>query len=304
MSNIYIPKTKAIFPILHKEVDIFCRSFGPIIPLSPSEEKIVHQERALVRQALIDWLCPWIDLSSYDGFYSCYGVTGAINDWLLLERRPIQMFVGDYSWLSQVRPDIRLVNSVKDLRQDHVLYISNPSSIDGCFRSDWIEIVESGCRIILDCVYLGTCSQQQIKLNSNVEQIFWSLSKSHGLSSYRAGWRFSFEKIDAFEELNQFDYFRRALDIFTIELLSAFSSSYFYNKLRSVQESICLTSRLNISDSFLIAWARSNESLAFFERSSGNVQRISIAPNIWKLFPEHFGCKMSFDNFESIALSH
>lgn len=134
----------------------------------------------------------------------------------------IHIFKGEYEgYKALAKPyGIRVVehnrnkwkSSIKDFSsrettENHLFYLSNPSSIDGNFWSDFEEFLDyidenTTLKVMLDLCYVGCVSTDcypETRLNAghpSVDTVFFSLSKTFGVYYHRIGGMFSQTKHD------------------------------------------------------------------------------------------------------------
>ena len=93
----------------------------PIIQVEIILDNFLYEEYTEVKHFdsyITEWLKPVIDLSDFKYLYPANGVTEGINYWYMQENRKIIRHKDDYVWLPESETG-------------EVMYLSNPSSIDG-----------------------------------------------------------------------------------------------------------------------------------------------------------------------------
>jgi hypothetical protein len=234
----------------------------------PTSEQYNHKKYLFnTRIAFEEWLRP-INLSQFNFFTLEDGITGGLHNWLLTEHRPIQMFESDYRWIRSLKKEVSLIRSLVDIDSEKVLYLTNPSSVDGNYLECWNAIQDLGCPIILDCAYMGTAQLKEITLKNNVEKVFFSFSKSFALPRHRAGISFSRSLKDEFNQLHNNGYF----NFFTLELINIFTKEFkfdhMYNSLHRLQSEICTNLKIHPSDSVLFGQLFTQTHDKFFTQRS------------------------------------
>lgn len=205
-----------------------------------------------------EWLKPVVDLKDFY-VYPINGITEGLNWWMGNETRSIHMTDGDYQWVHQTKG------------YGNIFYMSNPSAIDG----NWVNIPEN-ISIALDLAYVGSTAIRKIELPSNVEYVFYSLSKSFGVRNIRTGWLFSRKKIERLELLtyNAKYYNYPAIEL-SEAIMNKYNIDYVYNRLRENQINFCEKFDLVPSDSVHIATTTSEEFSDF--RRNKKIARLCIS---------------------------
>lgn len=206
-----------------------------------------------------DWLKPIVDLKDFY-VYPMNGITEGLNWWLGQEENGIIVDKGDYQW---VKP--------KFGGDSRIHYISIPSAIDGNFRD-----IPDTIKIALDLAYVGSTIPKKIDLPSNVNYVFYSLSKSFGIRNVRTGWLFTKHEQPKLEALvygaKYYNYYAHSvseciIDNFDID----FVHKEYYNK----QKEVCSKLDLTPSDSVWIATSKDPMYEKF--RRTSNIARLCLA---------------------------
>lgn len=213
------------------------------------------EEISSLRKTIEEWI-HLKDLKEYSFFSLEDGVTGCLNKWIAEEKRPIQMFEGDYKWISCFKKNIKYLKSIEEINKNSVLYVSNPSAIDGNYLSHWDEILSSNAPIVLDCVYYGAAASKNLKLTSNVEKVFFSLSKNFGLSRFRAGFSFSRFCPWEYRAIQHYGYYNYLTTQIIPLLAQKFPIDYLYRKLHLTQNKVC--KELGLLPSHVVYMSRVN----------------------------------------------
>ena len=210
------------------------------------------------RTDIIKWLSPIIDLSDYY-VYPTNGITEGLNWWYHQEPRSVFMDDGDYQW---IHGKSGIDSSIK--------YQSIPSSIDGNFKT-----IRAGSSAI-DLAYVGSTKIKKIEINSNVEFLFYSLSKSFGVSNLRTGWLFTKyldKKLDSL--INSAKYYNYFAHNVAETIINNFDIDYIHRTLEDQQKLVCDKLDLKPSDSVWLATTDSVEYSKF--RRKDNIARICLA---------------------------
>lgn len=196
------------------------------------------------------WLEPIVDLSALSYHYHTNGTHGAIEQWLAAETRQIACLRGEYPYPRHLRKSMKVVDSVADIPEGAVVYMSNPFSATGSWDARYDQISNP---MVLDIAYVGTTKQHTLVLRDNVEQVFWSASKPFGLGHFRTGYKFTRYPDDLQEQLKDTGYF----NVLSVEVLSmalqTFSATSRWETLHDRYKKICVDCGLNPSDTYLIA---------------------------------------------------
>lgn len=193
-----------------------------------------------------NWIKEIIDLKDLPYCYFVNGVTDAINQWCLLEKREWQFLYGDYEY-----PSVITGNGikVKEPMDDTLLYISNPF----CATGDFIDISDYKCPVILDCAYLGATAKKEIVLPKNTEQVWFSFSKGWGLIGQRLGLVFSKYKIPSLDIMKNVECWNfNSVELCHL-IIDNFSPDTTYNENYKKQLDICNKWNFEPSDCFFMA---------------------------------------------------
>ena len=230
----------------------------------PEVKKIVSKIEPTYNQVvpyktdIIKWLSPIIDLSGYY-VYPTNGITEGLNWWYHQELRSVFIDDGDYQWIQK-----------KSGIDSFIKYQSIPSSIDGNFRT-----IRAGNSAI-DLAYIGSTKIKKIEINSNVEYLFYSLSKSFGVSNLRTGWLFTKYPDKNLDSLiNSAKYYNYFAHSVAETIINNFDIDYIHRMLEDQQKLVCSKLDLIPSDSVWLATTDSNEYSKF--RRKGNIARVCLA---------------------------
>ena len=157
-----LPKSRKITAYLDADIKQVVQEF--FLKNYLAEENIETKQQLLrdTKESIVKYVSPIIDLSEFPFMYPVNGITDGLNT-LAVECRnkTIKTFDGEYDWLQ-----LNLPKNVNYNTGD-VLYVSNPSSIDGNYISNWNEIINTHQDIALDCAYIGSCRIEKIEINEN-----------------------------------------------------------------------------------------------------------------------------------------
>lgn len=223
--------------------------------ITPTYDSVEHYSTNI-----INWLMPIIDLSEFY-VYPMNGITEGLNWWEGTSKNNIWSAIGEYQWVQHVRGRLNPT----------YIYQSIPSAIDGNFTD-----VITDRPVALDLAYIGSTAIKKIDLPDNVEYVFYSLSKSFGVSNIRTGWFFSRKKDKKLEDLvygaKYYNYFAHRV---AETIISNFSIDYVFNKLQHKQKDICNQLNFIPSDSVWLGTTIDPEYSKFRRRD--NVARICLA---------------------------
>ena len=206
------------------------------------------------------WLKPVIDLTDFH-VYPMNGITEGLNWWMAKEHRSIYMDEGDYQW----------VVTTDSLYEDAIKYISVPSSIDGNMK----HVPTTGA-VALDLAYVGSTDVKQIKIDKNVEYVFYSLSKPFGIRNVRTGWYFTRVPDERLEALtNSAKYYNYYANMIAEKVISNFDIDFVYKSLYNKQTEICTELDIVPSDSVWLATSTKEMYKKF--RRSGDTARLCLA---------------------------
>jgi len=208
---------------------------------------------------IIEWLKPVIDLSDFY-VYPMNGVTEGLNWWYNQELRTVYLDSGDYQWIKQ-----KLMDEVS------IKYMSCPSAIHGNFVD-----IPRNIPIALDLAYVGSTKVRNIKIDKNVEYVFYSLSKPFGVRNVRTGWFFSRKEDKKLQELihsaKYYNYF--AHDV-AETIINNFDIDFVHSYFKEKQKQVCEKLNFVPSDSVWLA-TTTQEEFAKFRRDK-DVARICLA---------------------------
>lgn len=233
------------------------------------------RDRALVKRAINDtaevlrmWLLPIIDISDLPHAYHTNGTHGAIEQWLASETRPVYTMRGEYQYPKLLRSSVAIVDDISAIPKDAVVYISMPFSATGSYDDRYDAISNP---MVLDLAYVGTTGPHRLRLLPNVEQVFWSASKTFGLSAFRTGYRFCRTADSVQDNLKDAGYFnwmgveilRRVLAIYTVtQTMDIVLNDYI---------ELCRRNELAPSASYLLATA-TDQRYQRFARDQGTLR--------------------------------
>jgi hypothetical protein len=270
-------KSWRIDPILDVEVERIVANFlkNKAVSFMSNDDKAVLL--STVQKRITEYLSPVIDLSEFSHMYPVNGITEGLN-YLSMENKTkkIQLTPGDYEWLKYVhRPN------VVDKEGD-ILYISNPSAIDGMIYNDteWKKIIDSHKEIALDVAYIGSTKNKQIELNENVKYVFVGLSKMLGVSNLRIGFIFQKNRSISLQALtHQNFYFNPNSLLATLDLLDNFELGYIHKKYNKSQKQIC--DEYNLKQSDVVYMGTSDDPrYNFWKRDNSN--RLCLTPLLFE----------------------
>lgn len=208
---------------------------------------------------IVSWLSPIINLSDYY-VYPTNGITEGLNWWYTQEHRSVFLDEGEYQWIDKKQGHTSLIK-----------YQSVPSSSDGNFCEVPVNVP-----VALDLAYVGSTEIKEIKISNNVEYVFYSLSKSFGVSNIRTGWIFTKTPDPKLESLTinskYYNYFAHNI---AESIINSFDVDYIHRKLQKQQKSVCKKLNLTPSDSVWLATTDSKEYIKF--RRKQNTARICLA---------------------------
>lgn len=203
-----------------------------------------------------EWVSPAleIDWNNLKNAYPTGGSSEAIREqivYLYSQGKNIVVFEGEYEGYEAIA--IALGKKVKKIKrefyfaelidldsQTDVFFISQPSSIDGNFWSDFdsfmVNTNKLGIGVYVDLAYVGA-SRQERKINinyPNLEGVFFSLSKIYGVYYHRIGGVF-------LKNANPLLYgnmwFKNILAMkYGQELMEKYPLHYFDDKLSLIQD--------------------------------------------------------------------
>jgi hypothetical protein len=235
------------------------RSFPirPIVDIIDNHKLVVHDEVKTLKSNITEYLKPYVDLSDFEYLYPVNGITEALNYWMWGETRTIQIRPGDYVWVGG--------KSIGD-----VAYITCPASYDGNFCE-----IPKDMPVVLDLAYILSTPTKKLEIGSNVEKVFFSMSKCFGLRNYRIGYYWSRTPDRWLEPLHQsakyYNYFSMSLGEKLIENIPI---DLVYNTLKPFQEEVCNELDLTPSDT---VWLATSEDPVYNKFFRNYTNRLCIA---------------------------
>ena len=222
-----------------------------------------------------EWVKPIIDIKGFRHGYITAGATEGINLWRLSDQRPWQYITGDYQWPQMVSND-GIETDINNLDPDRVLYISNPSCIDGNYLSqEYIDkINEAGCPVIYDCTYVSSSCKHDLVVPEHTEQIMFSFSKGFGLIGQRCGLLYTKKIHKILEPLKTVECYNYLSINIINELINNFYVTQMYDDYKEEQTLLCDKHSLTLSDVYFIA----NSTDPYYEkrRRSGDTARLCL----------------------------
>jgi hypothetical protein len=208
---------------------------------------------------IVKWLSPIIDLSNFY-VYPINGITEGLNWWYYKEKRQVVLNEGEYQWIQEKLGNDGLIK-----------YQSVPNSSDGNFIQ-----VPTNIPVALDLAYVGSTKIKKIPVTDNIEYVFYSLSKSFGVSNIRTGWLFTKKPDSKLDSLiYQAKYYNYFAHNISECIINNFDIDYIYTKLENQQKSLCNKLDLIPSDSVWLATSNSNDYAKY--RRKDNIARICLS---------------------------
>jgi len=232
----------------------------PDVRLSISDIQPDIDSVTLYKTNIVEWLKPIIDLSDFY-VYPTNGVTEGLNWWMSQETRAICMDEGDYQW---VKPR-------GNIYEEAIKYMSVPSAIDGNFRE-----IPKHVPIALDLAYIGSTTVKKLNISSNVEYVFYSLSKPFGVRNVRTGWMFTRQKdfrLDAL--IYNAKYYNYYANQVAEKIINNFDIDFVHKMYYNKQKYVCDQLNITPSDSVWIGTSTDAEYAKY--RRSGDTARLCLA---------------------------
>ena len=223
------------------------------------------------------WVNPLIDLKDFKHGYLTAGATEAINLWRLSDNRPWQYLEGDYQW-----PQIVSKNGTEsqwdNLDPNKVLYISNPSCIDGNYiTNEHIDLINDiGCPVIYDCAYVTASRRHTIRIPDNTEQVFFSFSKGFGIIGQRCGLMYTKKRHSILSPLANVECYNYTSIQIMDALMKAFAVDRMYDMYFPTQLAFCKKHDVVLSDTYFIV--TSGDPFYAQRRRHGETARLCITP--------------------------
>jgi len=236
---------KAVYSVLLPEVKELLSQNLSDFYVHSAEKSQLDQMRWDAIGEFRSWIRDIVDLREFEFAYPTYGVTTAIDQWLIDNPNKVQTFAGEYGWVGEQR------ESTFDKQQvATTAYVSNPFSATGNFHTNH-ETLE--LPTFLDCAFVGTTKKKKLEITSNIKTIAFSFSKSFSVNLFRTGFVFSKNKIPALHTLMSYNYYSLSSVAVSRLLMKNFSVDYIYNKFRPTQLEICKENDLTPSDCVFLA---------------------------------------------------
>jgi len=223
--------------------------------ITPTYDSVVHY-----KTNIIEWLKPIVDLTDFN-VYPMNGITEGLNWWSGTSKYNIWREQGEYQW----------VDNINGRMHPTIVYQSIPSAVDGNFKT-----VKTDDPVALDLAYVGSTSVQKITLPDNVQYVFYSLSKSFGISNVRTGWVFCRTPDKKQESLihsaKYYNYFAHQV---AESIISTFDIDFVYKSLYNKQKKVCEEMNFIPSDSVWLATTKDSDYSKF--RRKDDIARICLA---------------------------
>ena len=226
------------------------------------------------------WVSSMVNMEDFPYCYFVNGATEAINQWRLSDTRPWQYLPGEYEWPRIISKN-GIERNLDQLDCNRVLYLSDPSSVDGDFLSNKTlkKIYDLGCPVILDCAYIGAVKKKSIPLGKSVEKVFFSFSKGWGLVGQRAGLIYSRKPINSFEYLKKVECWNYQTIQVICQIMKSYNVDTMYERNFSRQTEICSRLKLKTSDTYFIGQSADSYFIKRV-RATGSKARLCLTP-IW-----------------------
>lgn len=248
MKNLLLEQSLAVRTFILPEVE------AKIKDIVPTYDSVKHYKTEIKA-----WLKPIVDLTDFY-VYPINGITEGLNWWYNRENRGVWLQQGDYQWVE-----------LKSCGGPYIRYQSIPSAIDGNFID-----IDASLPVALDLAYIGSTTVQKIDIPKNVEFVFYSLSKSFGVSNLRTGWLFCRNADSKLEALTYsakyYNYFAHEV---SEKIISNFDIDFVHKTLYNKQKEVCYALELHPSDSVWLATTTDKEYSKF--RRHGDVARICLS---------------------------
>ena len=203
---------------------------------------------------IIEWLKPVVDLTGFY-VYPTNGITEGLNWWYNRESRSVSLKQGEYQWID-----------LKDCNGQHITYQSVPSAIDGNF----VQLANGP--LALDLAYVGSTRIHKIELHSDVEFVFYSLSKPFGVRNVRTGWLFTRKPDPKLRALTfaakYYNYYAHSI---AEHIISNFDIDYIYNRMVKQQLDVCNKLDLTPSDTVWLATTTDPDYKKFFRGDKARI---------------------------------
>ncbi len=286
MPNHFTPRSKLItVPLLATVKNVIDQvQTLSLLDQSTSGRGQTHGAFDRVQENLKNWFLPSVDLRDFSYIYPTSGISQGIECWLSHESRTINWVNGDYIWPHFIRPHLQRLNHWSDF-ESGVLYLSQPSAIDGNMMTDWDDFLNASIPHVVDLAFWGTVQAQNLKLSKHTEMVFYSFSKGFGLHSLRLGWIFSKKEIPHLEQLKLVGYQSLVNLIFTEKIISQLSFDFMYKTFQNEQKMICEDFKITPADSVLFANSKNIE-FDEFKRNPRALARIPLSEILRKLSHE------------------
>jgi hypothetical protein len=278
--SIFIPKYKLVTSPLLPSLRQFLSSTHALQLLDQSESGRGEARNLYeaIKGKMPKWLNNHVDLAEFPNIYQTAGISGGIESWLLHEQRPLNIIRGDYRWPGLLHNKFITLEHWADFNGG-VLYISNPSAIDGGWIEDWGDFLEAEIPHVIDMAYLGTAKPKYLQTSYSTEMVFYSLSKTFGLHSFRSGWVFSRKRIDHLEALNEAGYLSFPGLYLSNKIANELEPDYLFKSLRQAQARLCGVHNLMPADSVLFSNSNDPEYM-YYRRRDDYSARIPIGNSL------------------------
>lgn len=163
------------------------------------------------------------NIENFPYVYFTSGITEALN--FLIPKKKFLINQNEYRYLEMFSSVTRDSSNIDSK------FLSYPFSGNGKFLD-----IPNDSPVVLDCSYIFASNLTNNKiLPNNVDQVLFSLSKSHNLADYRLGWFFSKQKIKEFHVLQYDNHY--GINNINFEILNTVNDlepNYLYLKYKSM----------------------------------------------------------------------
>ena len=275
-------RSRLVRPLQHVSIQAEIQTFFKT-PKEYSFSSLLYSE---LRQAFLDWLrplCPGV--SDFPYFYLTAGILEALNLEGNLGGGKIFLQDGDFNYLQQINPQrvVEMAN-LEELGRGDKLYVSLPSSIDGCMGTEALtSLHERGVTQLWDLAYACTVSSNvPLVFSDSVERVYCSLSKIMGEPALRQGFVLSKTPISVLDFLLEKQYMSLVLAPFYIRFFNKFPQSFLSDTLRDFQIKAAAELGIESSDCVLLGHTTKAE-FSYWKR--GLTNRIYLGQFMYDRFP-------------------
>ena len=285
-----------------KRMDNLQRGARPIINSEITEHYSRHSFKEYSVEEYTDIFYNWIvtsenkkilGLENFKFRYFTQGTSHCFDNFVLRHaQKEVVNFIGDFQYHACISKfkSYKIINHINQLNADQALLISLPFSDTGNQHVNFVEILQTCCKlnipVCLDIAYWGIAKDLNLDLEQwpCIQEVVCSLSKPfHKLEKHRIGVRFNREYVDdgicMLTEVGMVNTHSMSLGCW---FMTKFSNSYNWEKYQQCYYNIC--SKLNLTPTNTVIFALGNAHYNNFNRGNKGTNRVCISNYLIEIY--------------------